>query len=315
MKKKFIILMMVLVLTCVPMIGIKNVYAENEEIANNEDLIDNNEIIENENIPDNDYFAITEYDDYFSSDYSYNNNYDYDNYFESRDDNDYFNRFKEALQRENIGEAIAILVAAFAGIFIVLGLLLLGYAIYMLIVTIKIYKKAGKSGWTAIIPFYNMYVLSEFTWGKGWYAFIYIGITILNNNIDISALSGILDLAIGVLSIMTLYKLAKAFGKGAGFTCGLIFLNPIFMGILAFSSKVKYIGVNGSTNDFGNNNTTGANYQETNTVNNSTNVNANYTYNNQNNSNNQNQAHFCPYCGNSVDNNHTFCGNCGSKLK
>ena len=36
-------------------------------------------------------------------------------------------------------------------------------------------------------------------------------------------------------------KLSEAFGHGAGFGLGLIFLNPIFMPILAFGSS-QYVG-------------------------------------------------------------------------
>ena len=37
---------------------------------------------------------------------------------------------------------------------------------------------------------------------------------------------------------MAYIKLAKAFGKSSGFAAGLIFLNVIFMGILAFDDSV-----------------------------------------------------------------------------
>lgn len=271
MKKKFVILIMLLSLIFIPKVGINEVKAEGISLKDEAMIIANYDT----------YYGSTDY-------YSYN----------SRDlDND-FNRFMEALNREDVAEAIAILLAAFAGIFIVLGLLFIGYIIYMIIVTVKIYKKAGKPGWTCIVPFYNTYILSEITWGKGWYSFIYIGVSILNSAIENYNVNVTLNLALTVAIIMTMYKLAKAFGKGGGFTCGLIFLNPIFMGILAFSNKIKYVGVDGSTNNFENLGITSANNKEENTAN-----------------DNQNQAHFCPYCGSSIDNNHIFCGNCGSKLK
>lgn len=46
-----------------------------------------------------------------------------------------------------------------------------------------------------------------------------------------------------VLSIVFYHKLSKAFGHGIGFTLGLIFLNPIFMLILAFGGS-QYVGNN-----------------------------------------------------------------------
>ena len=44
-----------------------------------------------------------------------------------------------------------------------------------------------------------------------------------------------------VIGIMGLHKVSKAFGHGAGFTLGLIFLNPIFLLILGFGSS-QYLG-------------------------------------------------------------------------
>ena len=36
--------------------------------------------------------------------------------------------------------------------------------------------------------------------------------------------------------------LSHAFGKGAGFACGLIFLNVIFICIIAFNKNIVYVG-------------------------------------------------------------------------
>ena len=51
--------------------------------------------------------------------------------------------------------------------------------------------------------------------------------------------------------------LAKSFGHGGGFACGLIFLNIIFICILGFSKEFVYIGPNGtpygSSNMYGQN--------------------------------------------------------------
>ena len=48
-------------------------------------------------------------------------------------------------------------------------------------------------------------------------------------------------LIVAIFNIISLNKLAKAFGHGVGFTIGLFFLNPIFMLILGFSGD-EYIG-------------------------------------------------------------------------
>ncbi|HML68237.1 MAG TPA: DUF5684 domain-containing protein [Clostridia bacterium] len=89
----------------------------------------------------------------------------------------------------------------------------------------KIFEKAGEPGWAAIIPFYNLYVLFKITWGSGW-KFLLLLIPIANI----------------VILIITMVKLAKAFGKGGGFAAGMIFLSIIFYCILAFDQS-QYLGV------------------------------------------------------------------------
>ncbi len=89
----------------------------------------------------------------------------------------------------------------------------------------KIFEKAGEPGWAAIIPFYNLYVLFKITWGNGW-KFLFLLIPIANF----------------VFAIITMVKLAKAFGKSGGFAVGLVFLSIIFYCILAFDQSI-YLGV------------------------------------------------------------------------
>jgi hypothetical protein len=92
---------------------------------------------------------------------------------------------------------------------------------------LEVVEKAGEPGWAAIVPFYNVYEIYKITWGSGWY-FLLLLIPFANY----------------VILIITQVKLAKAFGKGGGFACGLIFLSPIFMLILAFGDA-RYVGPNG----------------------------------------------------------------------
>ena len=82
-----------------------------------------------------------------------------------------------------------------------------------------IFQKAGLEGWKAIIPIYNCYCLFKITWKNGWF-FLLMLIPIVNI----------------VIWIMTMHKLSKSFGKGTGFTVGLVLLSIIFMCILAFGS-------------------------------------------------------------------------------
>ena len=45
-----------------------------------------------------------------------------------------------------------------------------------------------------------------------------------------------------VMNILCCVGLSHAFGKGAGFACGLIFLNVIFVCIIAFNKNIVYVG-------------------------------------------------------------------------
>lgn len=106
-----------------------------------------------------------------------------------------------------------------------MSILSLAIAVLAIVAMWKIFEKAGEPGWAAIIPFYNLYVLFKITWGSGW-KFLLMLIPIANL----------------VIAIITMVKLAKAFGKSGGFAVGLIFLSIIFYCILAFDDSM-YLGV------------------------------------------------------------------------
>lgn len=123
---------------------------------------------------------------------------------------------------------------AFAGLMASFGVftfILMAIIIVMLVANWKLFTKAGKPGWAAIVPFYNEYVLSETIWGKGIY-FLFMFASI------IPFVGSIIVLAFAILQNL---HLAKVFGKDTGFAIGLIFLSPIFLCILAFGDS-KYQG-------------------------------------------------------------------------
>lgn len=118
----------------------------------------------------------------------------------------------------------AAVTAAALGFSVVYMIFCLAIGILVLIAWWKIFVKAGKPGWAAIVPFYNMYCMYDITFGNGW-LFLLTFVPCVNV----------------VFAIMMLFKLAKAYGQGVGFGFGLLFLNPIFMLILGFG-KSEYIG-------------------------------------------------------------------------
>lgn len=101
-------------------------------------------------------------------------------------------------------------------------------AIFYLYVQWRIYEKAGKPGWAAIIPIYNTLILLEIV-GKPWWWILLMLIPGVN-----------IVIAIWVLNLLSL-----SFGKGTGFTLGLLFLSLIFYPILAFSNA-EYKGPAGA---------------------------------------------------------------------
>lgn len=83
----------------------------------------------------------------------------------------------------------------------------------------KIFVKAGKPGWAAIVPIYNIIVLLEVVGKPTWWIILYL-IPIVNY----------------VVIIWVFNLLSKSFGKDVGFTLGIIFLMPIFIPILGLGS-------------------------------------------------------------------------------
>ncbi|PKN97711.1 MAG: signal peptidase I [Chloroflexi bacterium HGW-Chloroflexi-4] len=103
------------------------------------------------------------------------------------------------------------------------GIGILGWLLYMAVIVFyifcmwKIYVKAGKPGWAAIVPIYNILVQLEIV-GRPWWYLLLMFVPVVNI----------------VISIMIIFDLAKVFGKGIGFGFGLLFLSFIFIPILAF---------------------------------------------------------------------------------
>lgn len=88
----------------------------------------------------------------------------------------------------------------------------------------KVFEKAGKPGWAAIIPIYNAIVLLEIIGKPIWWI---IGFFIPCLNL--------------VVAILVALEVAKCFGKGPGFAVGLILLPFVFYPILGFGDA-RYLG-------------------------------------------------------------------------
>ena len=162
------------------------------------------------------------------------------------------------------------------GINLVTNLISLAIIVLMVIALWKIFKKAGKPGWHAIIPFLNMYDLFIIAWkkkvgvamlilsictfvitiagvimfvvglGGSFISFFAHGYRIDNGisgpvtmfivGLGLMLLGACCSITCAVFMIINYVKLGKAFGKSGGFLVGLALVPIVFLCILAFGS-------------------------------------------------------------------------------
>src|ERR1700761_8666270 len=114
-----------------------------------------------------------------------------------------------------------------AAVFAMLGIFLIPIIILSVVMIIahwKIYEKAGKPGWAAIIPIYNIIVLLEIVGKPVWWIILFI-IPCVNI----------------IFAVWTVNLLSKSFGQSEGFTVGLLLLGIVFYPMLAFGNY-QYLG-------------------------------------------------------------------------
>ncbi len=103
------------------------------------------------------------------------------------------------------------------------GIGLLSMLLYLAIIVLaiagmwKVFEKAGKPGWAAIVPIYNLIVLIEIVGKPTWWVVLLI-IPCVNY----------------IALIWLTNLLSKSFGKSEGFTVGLILLPFVFYPVLGF---------------------------------------------------------------------------------
>ncbi|OHA20604.1 MAG: signal peptidase I [Candidatus Taylorbacteria bacterium RIFCSPHIGHO2_01_FULL_45_63] len=81
----------------------------------------------------------------------------------------------------------------------------------------KTFEKGGKHGWAALVPIYNTINLLEIAGKPTWWIFFFF-IPFVNM----------------IMGIVLAHYIAISFGKGIGFTIGLIILPFVFYPILGF---------------------------------------------------------------------------------
>ncbi len=93
--------------------------------------------------------------------------------------------------------------------------------IFLVIVPMwKIFTKAGQPGWACLVPIYNIYVMTLIAKKPAWWMIMILIVPIANV----------------IFGIMLIHAIVTNFGKGVGFTIGVLLLSAIFIPILGYGS-------------------------------------------------------------------------------
>lgn len=187
----------------------------------------------------------------------------------------------------------------FSVLFVALGVFLIFIAIiwaiieiFIIIARYRIFEKAGVSGWKAIIPIYNKWVLVQITDLK-WWVFLIVaapGILALLSFGSAIPLAGLISLC-GLFIVH--YNLAIKFDKDPVlYSLGLTILPIIFYPILAFKESNVFKDV--PVSEYGPFNETKINDESS-----------------QNPKNEK--VNYCKNCGNKISDGQ-FCSKCGTKI-
>ena len=148
-------------------------------------------------------------------------------------------------------------------------MLSLAITVFVIVCMWMIFEKLGIEGWKCLIPFYNAYVLFKKIYSTPAFfvnlvaSLVMIGSTFTLAVTAFVSLAGHADIlgtfrevTVGgilipviltvistivhlVIEVMLNIRLSQVFGKSGAYAVGLIFLTPIFLGILAFDSNCQ----------------------------------------------------------------------------
>ena len=168
----------------------------------------------------------------------------------------------------SIGELTPNQAAFVGGLFGTMLSISLIIGVLLIIAGWKIFEKAGEKGWKILIPIYDVYILFKICGLKNWF-WAMLGLSIITSIMMVANPPAMIEDAYGwhvnyetlgnypvylaalviscvysiVFTVMVAIRLSKAFGKGIGYTLGIIFLPNIFTLILGFG-KAKYSAKN-----------------------------------------------------------------------
>lgn len=115
-----------------------------------------------------------------------------------------------------------------------------------------VFKKAGRTPWHSLIPFFSRYILFDISW-YGWIAIVVMALELISALIEPAADGPVkLGLRSGLYLVLTLtycfitivmkLKLAKSFDLGIGYAFGLIFMEDLVLLVIGLQKKTVYYG-------------------------------------------------------------------------
>lgn len=199
------------------------------------------------------------------------------------------------------------------GLTIVMLLLVVPILIFLLLILVleiigrwKLFKKAGKNGWEAIVPFYSSYVYVEIS-GLNWWYFLLV---IANSFTVIVEDLQILAYPVSLIGIFFCnYNISKKLHKDTLFAVLMTLFPFIMLPLIGFSKNYQWdnkvrVSCNGpiNGNDSSNNNSFDGDF------------NSSEAMNSNSYDNNTNEIKYCSGCGAKLEKSSKFCFNCGREI-
>lgn len=110
-------------------------------------------------------------------------------------------------------------------------ILYIGIIVLLIASMWKVFEKAGHPGWAAIVPIYNIYIMTQIGGKEAWWIAMFF-----------------VPIANIIFAVMLMIAIAEKFGKDAGFGIGLALLGFVFWPILGFGDA-QYQGASDTGND------------------------------------------------------------------
>ncbi len=192
------------------------------------------------------------------------------------------------------------------GIFaIFIGIIVFAILILYFVGLWKLFKKAGKNGWEAIIPFYNTWVLVEIS-GLAWWYFLLIISRTIASILKLDSLDSLCQLIALVASFFCYYNISKKIHKDVGFAILMTLFPWIMIPVIGLSNHYQIdqsimVSEHGPING----------EKQSNTVRNENNVRSEEKNDGEN---SEHEIRFCPHCGNQLDAGVKYCGKCGKEI-